>query len=142
MFVAAVSEFDQVLEEDRFTNSLEESLQLFETILASDFFSSTPVVLFLNKKDVLEEKIREGIKISQYFPEYIGPEGDYDSVIEYISDEFAIRKTNTRDEDDDERPLYIHQTCATDTQNIQVVFSMVKEIILSNIFSQIGMDIS
>jgi len=38
MFVAAVSEFDQVLEEDNMTNSLEESLQLFETITASDFF--------------------------------------------------------------------------------------------------------
>ena len=142
MFVAAVSEFDQVLEEDGFTNSLEESLQLFETILASDFFTSTPIVLFLNKKDVLEEKIREGIKVSKYFPEYIGPEGDYNSIIEYISDEFAIRKTRNRDDDEDERPLYIHQTCATDTQNIQVVFSMVKEIILNNIFSQIGMDIS
>ena len=52
MFVAAVSEFDQVLEEDNMTNSLEESLQLFETITASDFFKSTPIVLFLNKIDV------------------------------------------------------------------------------------------
>ena len=143
MFVAAVSEFDQVIEEDGFTNSLEESLQLFETILASDFFTSTPTVLFLNKKDVLEQKIRDGVKVSKYFPEYIGPEGDYDSIMEYISDEFALRnRRSTKAEYEEERALYIHQTCATDTQNILVVFGMVKEIILNNIFSQIGMGLS
>ena len=133
MFVAAVSEFDQVLEEDGFTNSLDESLQLFETIIASDFFSSTPIILFLNKKDVLEEKLRAGIKISMYFPDYSGPENDYLAVVGFIADEFAIRNKN-----DEERPLYVHQTCATDTQNIRVVFSVVEQLILDNIFSQIG----
>ena len=138
MFVAAVSEFDQVLEEDGFTNSLEESLQLFETLTASDFFKSTPVVLFLNKKDVLEAKVAEGIKFSKYFPEYCGTEGDYTSIIEYISDQFAERKMKNESEYD-ERPLYIHQTCATDTENIKLVFSMVQEVILNNIFAEIGM---
>ena len=138
MFVAAVSEFDQVLEEDGMTNSLEESFQLFETITASDFFKSTPMVLFLNKKDVLQEKIAKGIKVSMYIPDYEGKEGDYESIINYISDEFAERKAKSEHEYDD-RPLYIHQTCATDTQNIKVVFSMVHDIILNNIFSEIGM---
>ena len=137
MFVAAVSEFDQVIEEDGFTNSLEESLQLFETISASDFFKTTPLVLFLNKKDILVEKISEGIKFSRYFPDYSGKEGDYDSIINYISDEFMDRKTKN-EHDYEERPLYIHQTCATDTQNIKIVFSMVQDIILQNIFSEIG----
>ena len=138
MFVAAVSEFDQVLEEDGFTNSLEESLQLFETLTASDFFKCTPVVLFLNKKDVLEEKVAEGIKFSKYFPEYCGTEGNFNAIIEYISDQFAERKMKTEQEYD-ERPLYIHQTCATDTENIKLVFSMVQEVILNNIFAEIGM---
>ena len=133
MFIAAVSEFDQTLEEDGFTNSLDESLQLFETILASDFFASTPIILFLNKKDVLEEKLRAGIKISVYFPDYIGPEADYFAVMGFIADQFAIRN-----KDKEDRPLYVHQTCATDTQNIRVVFSVVEQLILDNIFSQIG----
>ena len=138
MFVAAVSEFDQVLEEDNMTNSLEESLQLFETITASDFFKSTPIVLFLNKIDVLKEKVAEGINFSRYFPEYCERDGDFDAIIDYISDQFADRKVKN-EQDYDERPLYIHQTCATDTENIKVVFSMVHDIILSNIFSEIGM---
>ena len=116
MFVAAVSEFDQVIEEDGFTNSLEESLQLFETISASDFFKTTPLVLFLNKKDILVEKISEGIKFSRYFPDYSGKEGDYNSIINYISDEFMDRKTKN-EHDYEERPLNIHQTCAPDGPN-------------------------
>ena len=138
MFVAAVSEFDQVLEEDNMTNSLEESLQLFETITASDFFKSTPIVLFLNKIDVLKEKVAEGIKFSRYFPEYCGRDDEFDSIIDYVSDQFAERKAKN-EHDYDDRPLYIHQTCATDTENIKIVFSMVHDIILNNIFSEIGM---
>ena len=38
MFLAAVSEFDQVLEEDNTQNRLEESLNLFGTILSYHWF--------------------------------------------------------------------------------------------------------
>ena len=38
MFLAAISEYDQVLEEDNVTNRLTESLTLFGTILSYKWF--------------------------------------------------------------------------------------------------------
>ena len=60
IFLAAVSEYDQVLEEDGKTNRLEESLNLFKNILKANVFEDKEIILFLNKKDLLEEKIKNG----------------------------------------------------------------------------------
>ena len=85
MFLAAISEYDQVLEEDEKTNRLTESLTLFGTILSYKWFkyvikhsflfqsiSPTPrrdssIALFLNKKDLLEEKIQYS-PLEAHFP--------------------------------------------------------------------------
>ena len=88
MFLTAVSEFDQVCEEDDTTNRMEESLNLFGTILECDFFQETNVILFLNKKDVLEEKLKAGKKISRYFPDFPGPDGSYEEAIKFFKKEF------------------------------------------------------
>jgi len=54
-FVAAISSYDQVLIEDNSTNSLHEALNLFKEICGSKWFSSTSIILFLNKKDIFRE---------------------------------------------------------------------------------------
>jgi hypothetical protein len=46
------------LAEEETTNRLTESLSLFKTILEYHWFKNTNVILFLNKKDLLEEKIQ------------------------------------------------------------------------------------
>lgn len=74
VFLAAVSEYDQVLEEDNKTNRLEECLNLFQTILESPFFKEQEVILFLNKKDLLEEKIKSGRSpFKKHFPSTANP---------------------------------------------------------------------
>ena len=55
--VTYVSVF-QVLEEDEATNRIKESLRLFKTILEYHWFANTNVILFLNKKDLLQEKVQ------------------------------------------------------------------------------------
>ena len=45
-----MNEYNQTLYEDGKTNRLLESIALFEEILISEWFSDTPVVLFLNKR--------------------------------------------------------------------------------------------
>merc|ERR1712048_1408681 len=57
VFVAALSEYDQVLFEDETQNRMEEALQLFEQIVNSKWFRSTSMILFLNKKDLFEQKM-------------------------------------------------------------------------------------
>merc|ERR1712071_80846 len=48
---------------------------LFRTIITYPWFQHSSVILFLNKKDLLEEKIVYS-HIVDYFPEYDGPQRD------------------------------------------------------------------
>ena len=69
MFFVAANEFDQTLPEDGATNRLRESLALFETILTYPWFKSVPIVLILNKCDLLSEKIKAK-NIGDYFSNF------------------------------------------------------------------------
>ncbi|EED23039.1 GTP-binding protein alpha subunit, gna, putative [Talaromyces stipitatus ATCC 10500] len=61
IFCAALSEYDQVLLEDRNQNRLKESLSLFEAVVNSDHFAKTSILPFLTKFDLLGQKL---VKIS------------------------------------------------------------------------------
>ena len=50
---------------------MEESKALFETIITYPWFQKSSFVLFLNKTDLLEEKI-DSSHLADYFPEYTG----------------------------------------------------------------------
>ena len=69
-----MSEYDQVLHEDETTvsmltcttihlkllqNRMHESLKLFDSICNNKWFTDTSIILFLNKKDLFEEKIKK-----------------------------------------------------------------------------------
>ena len=50
---------------------MQESLKLFDSICNNKWFGDTSIILFLNKKDLFEEKIlRSSLTIC--FPEYAG----------------------------------------------------------------------
>ncbi|XP_039253843.1 guanine nucleotide-binding protein subunit alpha-14-like [Styela clava] len=109
-------------------NRMKESRALFKTIISCEYFTNTSVILFLNKKDILAEKIATS-HISDHFPEFEGPKCDAEAARNFIltkyADCFERRRTPKRD-------LYAHFTCATDTRNIKYVFAAVKDIILKN----------
>lgn len=50
---------------------MEESLALFKKIVTSHWFENTTPILFMNKKDILKEKIMVS-HLGDYFPEYDG----------------------------------------------------------------------
>ena len=52
-------------------NRLLESKALFSAILTYPWFERSSIILFLNKKDLLEEKIKTS-HLVEYFPEYNG----------------------------------------------------------------------
>lgn len=64
IFVAAVSEYDQVMLEDEGMNRLEDALNLFQEIAENKVFRRKSIMLFLNKLDIFESKLREGIPIA------------------------------------------------------------------------------
>lgn len=92
MFIASLSEYDQVLAEDRCRNRLKESLDLFEGIINLPWFKDAPIILFLNKDDLFRKKI-ESVDIGIYFPQYTGGT-DYSLGLKFIQDEYFARNLN------------------------------------------------
>ncbi|GBP13829.1 G protein alpha o subunit [Eumeta japonica] len=124
IFCVAMSEYDQVLHEDETTNRMQESLKLFDSICNNKWFTDTSIILFLNKKDLFEEKIRKS-PLTICFPEYTGAQ-EYGEAAAYIQAQFEAKNKSTTKE------IYCHMTCATDTNNIQFVFDAVTDVIIAN----------
>jgi len=59
LFCVALNGYDLLCMEDNKTNRMVESLTLFEEISNSKWFPRTPIMLFLNKSDLFEEKIKK-----------------------------------------------------------------------------------
>ncbi|BFZ02899.1 hypothetical protein BsWGS_05938 [Bradybaena similaris] len=123
LFLTSASEFDQVLMEDRKTNRLAESCNIFETIVNNRSFMSVSIILFLNKMDLLSEKVTK-VKISDYFPEFQGDPHNLDDVKRFLCNMFDSRRRERS------KPLFHHFTTAIDTENIKHVFQDVKDTIL------------
>eukprot|EP00555_Chaetoceros_dichaeta_P001104 CAMPEP_0198279306 /NCGR_PEP_ID=MMETSP1447-20131203/66854_1 /TAXON_ID=420782 /ORGANISM="Chaetoceros dichaeta, Strain CCMP1751" /LENGTH=203 /DNA_ID=CAMNT_0043974467 /DNA_START=87 /DNA_END=698 /DNA_ORIENTATION=+ len=135
IFVAAISEFDQVLFEDSSTNRMVEAanrmveaVELFNEICSNRHFQNSSMILFLNKKDLFEEKV-ENVHIAdtEAFKDFSTPFGAddyYDKGVEYFLNKFLLANTNS------DRQIYNHVTCATDSRNVEVVFNACKDIIL------------
>ncbi|XP_003742733.1 guanine nucleotide-binding protein subunit alpha-11 [Galendromus occidentalis] len=129
VFLVAVSEYDQVLLEKDNVNRMEESLALFKLIISYKWFQNASMILFLNKKDLLEEKIANS-HLADYFPEYTGPKADAYQARQFILDMFLA--VNEGEFGMKPRQIYSHFTCATDTNNIRFVFDSVKNTLIQN----------
>ncbi|XP_015375114.1 PREDICTED: guanine nucleotide-binding protein subunit alpha homolog isoform X1 [Diuraphis noxia] len=71
LFLVSSSEFDQVLVEDRKTNRLEESKDIFDSIVNNVIFRRVSIILFMNKTDLLADKLeRRETNIKHYFPNF------------------------------------------------------------------------
>ncbi|CAL8283331.1 unnamed protein product [Merluccius merluccius] len=131
LFLVSSSEYDQVLMEDRQTNRLRESLNIFETIVNNRVFVNVSIILFLNKTDLLEEKVRT-VCLGDYFPDYTGPEHSLRDVQAFMVECFRAKRRNAN-----QKPLYHHFTTAINTENIRLVFRDVKDTILHDNLKQL-----
>ena len=133
LFIVSIAEYDQVLEEDRTTNRMYESMELFDEIANNQYFKNTPFIIFFNKHDLFLEKIsKKGIK--EIFPEYQGADNSPNDSLDFLIEKYLnLSKTSRK-----KRHLYPHTTTATDTQLINKVFGDVAEIILNDVLNRIG----
>lgn len=139
IFVAALSEYDQVLFEDASQNRMDEALQLFDEICNSRWFTKTSMILFLNKKDLFEAKIQKvdiRCEPCEEYPNgrFMDYEGglDYDNGKKYFDEKFCAVNMQENKE------IYSHACCATDTENVSRVFNASKDIILKGNLSNSG----
>lgn len=140
IFVTACSSYNLVLREDSSQNRLKESLELFKSIWNNRWLRTISVILFLNKQDLLAEKVKAGkSKIEDYFPDFAryttpadamsGDNSEDPEVVRakfFIRDEFLRISTATND---GRHFCYPHFTCAVDTENIRRVFNDCRDII-------------
>nr|XP_020446945.1 guanine nucleotide-binding protein G(olf) subunit alpha isoform X1 [Monopterus albus] len=139
IFVVASSSYNMVIREDNNTNRLREALDLFRSIWNNRWLRTISVILFLNKQDMLAEKVLAGkSKIEDYFPEYarytipneatpeIGEDPRVTRAKFFIRDEFLRISTASGD---GRHYCYPHFTCAVDTENIRRVFNDCRDII-------------
>ena len=166
IFCTALSEYDQVLLEERNQvcreffilsvalqltsprqNRMAESLLLFDSVINSRWFLRTSIILFLNKIDVFKSKLPK-VPLEKYFPEYTGGP-DINKAAKYILWRFmqANRARLSVYPQCVRRPLSCvaavadprdSLTQATDTSNIRLVFAAVKETILQNALKDSG----
>jgi len=132
IFVAAISEYDQVLFEDENTNRMTEALVLFDEICNSKWFRETAMILFLNKRDLFQQKVAK-VSLTVCFPEYSGPDHNYEAGCQFIREQFESKNRSPN------KLVYTHVTCATDTGNIAAVFDAVKDIIIRKSLGDAGL---
>jgi len=123
LYLFATSEFDQQLFEDETTNRFTEAIQLWSSIANSLWFRTATIVLFLNKVDLLADKLARGIQLQDYLPDYSGrntPAEALKHMRRYLLDQFK----------DPSREVYVHETCATDTKSLSVILASLQDQIL------------
>ncbi|KAF8372883.1 hypothetical protein PRIPAC_79312 [Pristionchus pacificus] len=152
IFCVAMSEYDKMLAEDdempgnfrrvnqnpsywgkyQHMNRMIESMRLFDSICNNKWFTETSIILFLNKKDLFEDKIKRS-PLNIAFPEYPGA-NTYEEAAAYIQTQFeGLNKRKGG------ATIYSHFTCATDTNNIRFVFDAVTDIIIQDNLRQCGL---
>ncbi|GAA6060353.1 hypothetical protein JCM10212_004537 [Sporobolomyces blumeae] len=124
LFLAAISGYDQVLLEDPDSNQMQEALMLFDSICNSQWFVRTSIILFLNKEDVLKERILVS-PIRAHFPDYRGEDSDYLAARDFFKNKFMKLNRSTTKE------VYSHFTTAIDTSLVKVVMTSVYDMILA-----------
>jgi len=133
LFVGVLSEYDLVLYEDENMNRMEETLNLFDEICNSRWFRETSIILFLNKRDMFEKKIQKvPLTVCPVFADYTG-ESTYKAGCDLIGETFQAKNQNP------EKVIYSHVTCATDTSNVAAVFNAVKDIIIRKSLGEAGL---
>ena len=144
IFVAALSDYDQVLFEDSSKNRMQEALDLFSECVNSQWLYDTPTLLFLNKMDIFKRKYAQEqipLNISGLFPS--APEGndDIEEALKWISTQFLQRRTKFRRTGQGSKPVgetYVHYTTATDPDNVKTVFQISVNVILRENLKRAG----
>ncbi|TPX42274.1 hypothetical protein SeMB42_g05198 [Synchytrium endobioticum] len=133
IFMAAISEYDQFLEEQGSQNRLLEAITLFGQVVNSRWFLASHFILFLNKVDLLATKYQErgDESVRQYWPDYQGT--SYQDVLSFFQAKFLEASQSKQ------KTIYTHLTSAVDRTSISLVIDSVKINLMNQMLVNIGM---
>ncbi|KAH9039585.1 G-alpha-domain-containing protein [Lactarius pseudohatsudake] len=131
LFIAPVSAFNQTLTEDRTVNRLWDTFLLWKAVCKHHLLRKATFVVLLNKSDLLDAKIRAGVRFRQFVTSYKDRPNRTENILEYLKEKFSwIYKQ----EADNARSLHIHVTCATDSNSTSIVLNRIREVISMDSF--------
>lgn len=141
IFIVSLADYDLALDDNPMVNRLMDALGLFAEIVNSRWFENSCIILFLNKKDIFDAKIRSMIELRHAgdkntpsrFEDYTGAQGDPYEALRYIKNRFMELAQR-------ERPVHHHITCAVDTKAIKTVLKTCKDEIIKENLKHGGMD--
>lgn len=128
IFVTSLSEYDHSLFEDQEKNRLLEAIELFEDVVNSRWLQHSSMMLFLNKRDLFEEKFlvrKIPLNASGLFPTAPKDNENIEQAIDWIKSMFQERNKRK-----DAESLIVHVTTAVDSSNVKLVFNACKQHIL------------
>ena len=142
IFVAAISEYDQYLYEDNTVNRQVEAVELFEKTCNEQWFKNSGMILFLNKSDLFQEKLRRVPFVVSSGPEarntdfsgkqFIPGQSDDEEFEEAYDDacEYLKQLYKNQNHYPSQKEVYAHITCATNTDQMEKIMTSCKDIFL------------
>ncbi|GBE89336.1 G-alpha-domain-containing protein [Sparassis crispa] len=88
IFLAPISCFDELLAEDRSVNRLEDSFALWKSVVGSKLLARSVIILFLNKYDLLQAKLGNGVKVNKSMPSFGDRQNTAPVVAKYLYQKF------------------------------------------------------
>ncbi|KAJ8091598.1 hypothetical protein PM082_020828 [Marasmius tenuissimus] len=127
LFLAPLS-FNQMLDEDRRVNRLEDSLMIWRGICSNALLANCILIIFFNKRDLLENTLESGVLVNTYVSSYDGP-NDAAHVTKYFKDRFKsyFKKLSPKP-----RPFISYSTSAIDTRAMKALILVVHDGIVRN----------
>ncbi|KAJ3364857.1 hypothetical protein HDU91_002421 [Kappamyces sp. JEL0680] len=135
LYVAPLSAYDQTMLEEIGVNRMVDSIVLFGDMVNHPLLKNKFFILFLNKKDLYEKKIKNS-HIVDYFPQYKGAKGSVSQGIKYFDFKFRDQVKNKHMK---ENKLSTHITCCTDTKIMHRIISTVLTAITDEALDDVGL---
>ncbi len=122
IFLEGLSSYHQVLFEDSSVNRMHESLALFGEVVSNPIFESTPIFMFLNKKDLFEDMIKT-TSLKTCFDDFEGPDGEALPALDHIKSKYsAVMERHCPG-----KSFPIHIVAARVRMDMKIAFGDVKE---------------
>jgi len=132
IYLAALDSYDMFLDEDGHTNRLKDSLNLFGSVTDMPIFQPPSWILFLNKADIFEQKIKVN-PLNLFFPDIAESDGrDARKSYKYIRRLFKQHFKGNK------KHFYCHQTCALDTEAMSKIFTAIRDQLINSDLIEMG----
>jgi len=150
IFVVSLQGYKETLFEDDTTGRMTEALKVFQDVLGPanakvNILKNASLILFFNKWDLFKEQGRlDENWMQSTFPDYVfydkavnererSTEGQINYAYNFIKGKFLEKNT------DPNRKIYVHQTCATDTNTMRNIFDAVNHTIINRALVKAGL---